>query len=46
VLDEETFNLMEEEVPRLWGKIVLQMAKILSKRLRQTSGVLAEYISG
>lgn len=46
VLDEETFNLMEEEVPRLWGKMVLQLAKILSKRLRQTSGVLAEYISG
>jgi len=46
VLDEEGFSRMEEEVPRLWGKILLQMARILSKRLRQTSGVLAEYISG
>lgn len=45
VLDEEGFNQMEEEVPRLWGKILLQLAKILSKRLRQTSGVLAEYLS-
>jgi CRP/FNR family transcriptional regulator, cyclic AMP receptor protein len=45
VLDEEGFNRMEEDVPRLWGKVLLQMARILSKRLRQTSGVLAEYIS-
>lgn len=45
ILDEEGFKQMEEEVPRLWGKVLLQLAKIISKRLRQTSGVLAEYLA-
>lgn len=45
VLDEEGFERMSEEVPRLWGKIVLRMASTLSRRLRQTSGILAEYLS-
>lgn len=45
VLDEEAFDRMAEEVPRLWGKILLRLASTLSKRLRQTSGILAEYLS-
>lgn len=44
LLDEKSFDLMAEEVPRLWGKILLRLARTLSKRLRQTSGVLAEYL--
>ncbi|HPX60683.1 MAG TPA: cyclic nucleotide-binding domain-containing protein [Deltaproteobacteria bacterium] len=44
VLNSENFGRMEEDAPRLWGRIMLQLAGILSKRLRQTSGVLAEYL--
>lgn len=44
VLNDASFNIMAEEVPRLWGKILLQLAKIMSRRLRQTSGILAEYL--
>jgi CRP-like cAMP-binding protein len=46
VLTEEQFDRMAETLPRLWGKILRQLAKILSRRLRQTSGMLAEYIQG
>ncbi len=45
VLTEESFAAMAENHPRLWGKMVLKIAHILSRRLRQTSGVLAEYLS-
>ncbi len=44
VLSVENFARMGEDVPRLWGKILLQLSRVLSKRLRQTSGILAEYI--
>ena len=44
LLDEKSFDLMAEEVPRLWGKILLRLARTLSKRLRQTSGILADYL--
>lgn len=43
-MTEESFDRMGEEVPRLWGKLLLQLARVLSKRLRQTSGILAEYM--
>lgn len=46
VLSEERFDQMAEEVPRLWGKLLLQLARIMSRRLRQTSGILAEYMQG
>lgn len=45
VLNEESFAQMADQMPRLWGKMLLQLARTLSKRLRQTSGVLAEYLS-
>lgn len=45
VLDEERLAQMADQMPRLWGKMLLQLARTLSKRLRQTSGVLAEYLS-
>ncbi|CAH2032024.1 cyclic nucleotide-binding domain-containing protein [Trichlorobacter ammonificans] len=44
VLDEESFDRMAEEVPRLWGKVLKNLACVLSRRLRQTSGILAEYL--
>ncbi len=44
VLSEESFEKMAEEVPRLWGKLLLRLARIMSRRLRQTSGILAEYL--
>ena len=45
VLSEENFDLMAEEVPRLWGKLLRQLARTMSRRLRQTSGILADYLS-
>jgi len=45
VLDEQRFAQLADQMPRLWGKLLLQLARTLSKRLRQTSGVLAEYLS-
>lgn len=45
VLDEKSFDQMADQMPRLWGKMLMQLARMLSKRLRQTSGVLAEYLS-
>lgn len=45
VLTAESLATMAEQHPRLWGKLMLKVARILSKRLRQTSGVLAEYLS-
>ena len=45
VLTEESLATMAESHPRLWGKLMLKVARILSRRLRQTSGVLAEYLS-
>lgn len=44
LLSDYSFERMEEEAPRLWGKILMRLARILSKRLRQTSGILAEYM--
>lgn len=44
ILSGEQFAIMSEEVPRLWGKVLLRLARTLSRRLRQTSSVLAEYL--
>lgn len=40
----EGYLKLAEEAPRLWGKLVVRIAEILCRRLRQTSGVLAEYL--
>lgn len=45
VLSDASFERMAEEAPRLWGRILLRLAQTLSKRLRQTSGILAEYLA-
>lgn len=44
VLNIERLNQMKEDVPKLWGEVLLQLARMLSKRLRLTSGVLTEYL--
>lgn len=44
VLTKEGYERLTVEFPRLWGKLVVKIAVILSRRLRKTSGVLAEYL--
>lgn len=44
VLTRDRFDVLQEEYPRLWGKLVARIASVLSRRLRRTSGVLAEYL--
>lgn len=44
VLTKANSERLTKEYPRLWGKLVIKVARILSRRLRQTSGVLAEYL--
>lgn len=44
VMMHDRFDQLMEEYPRLWGKIVRRIASVLSKRLRRTSGILAEYL--
>ncbi|MEI6207005.1 MAG: cyclic nucleotide-binding domain-containing protein [Desulfuromonadales bacterium] len=44
ILTKEGYERLSNEYPRLWGKLVVKIAKTLSRRLRQTSGILAEYL--
>lgn len=44
VLTAEGYEKLAEEYPRLWGKLVVSIAGVLSRRLRRTSGILAEYL--
>lgn len=44
VLTKEGYEQLADEYPRLWGKLVVTIAGVLSRRLRRTSGVLAEYL--
>lgn len=44
VLTKDKFFYLMEETPRLGLKLVLKIAKSLSLRLRQTSGVLIDYL--
>ena len=44
VLNKDKFFYLMEETPRLGLKLVLKIAKSLSLRLRQTSGVLIDYL--
>ena len=44
VLTKKGYEQLSEEYPRLWGKLVVKIAEILSRRLRKTSGILAEYL--
>lgn len=44
VLTTEGYERLADEYPRLWGKLVVNIAGVLSRRLRRTSGILAEYL--
>jgi len=44
VLTREEFNGILEETPRLGLKLLLKMAKSMSQRLRQPSGLLVAYL--
>jgi CRP-like cAMP-binding protein len=46
VLTGEGFARLSLEVPRLAFKVLLKLSKLLSQRLRQTSGVLVDHLSG
>ena len=44
VLKQVSFRELAEVHPRLYGKLAEKIARVLSQRLRQTSGALAEYV--
>ena len=46
VLTGEGFTRLASEVPRLAIKILLKISKLISQRLRHTSGTLVEYLGG
>jgi CRP-like cAMP-binding protein len=45
VLTAEDFARLSSELPKLAMKVLLKISKLLSQRLRQTSGMLADHIS-
>jgi CRP-like cAMP-binding protein len=46
VLTAEDFARLSEEVPHLATKVLHEIARLLSERLRQTSAALVDYIGG
>jgi CRP/FNR family transcriptional regulator, cyclic AMP receptor protein len=44
VLDAIGFDLLYEKYTRVWGKLIYPIVRSMSKRLRQTSGILADYL--
>ena len=46
VLTAEDFARLSSELPKLAMKVLLKISKLLSQRLRQTSGMLADHING
>ena len=45
VLTGEGFAHLSSEVPRLAVKVLLKISKLISQRLRQTSGALVDYLT-
>ena len=46
VLTADDFARLASEIPRLAIKVLLKISKLLSQRLRHTTGVLADHIGG
>ncbi len=46
VLTGEDFTRLSSEVPRLAVKVLLKISKLISQRLRQTSGALVDHLGG
>jgi len=44
VLTGEAFARLSSEIPRLAIKVLLKVSKLISQRLRQTSGALVDYL--
>ena len=44
VLEQMNFDLLFENNTRVWGKLIRPLVKSITKRFRQTSGLLAEYL--
>jgi len=44
VLEQFSFELICENNPRVWAKLIKPLIKSMTKRFRQTSGLLAEYL--
>jgi CRP/FNR family transcriptional regulator, cyclic AMP receptor protein len=44
ILTGEGFNRLCNEAPRLGVKVLMKISKLISQRLRQTSGTLLEYL--
>ena len=44
VLEQMSFDLLFENNTRVWGKLIKPLVKSITKRFRQTSGLLAEYL--
>jgi CRP-like cAMP-binding protein len=44
VLTGEAFSRLSSEVPRLAIKVLLKISKLISQRLRQTSGALVDFL--
>lgn len=46
VLTEERFERLATDQPRLWGVLLMKLGRLLSQRLRQTSGALVDHLPG
>ena len=44
ILSRDDFARLERDHPRVWGRLLWKIAKLLSQRLRQTSGKLADLL--
>jgi CRP-like cAMP-binding protein len=46
VLSQAGFERIADAYPKLWGTLLLKLARLMSQRLRQTSGVLVDHLGG
>lgn len=46
ILTRDDFNRLVQEKPALGVKILMRIARLLSQRLRRTSGILVDYLEG
>jgi len=44
ILTKQRFEEMADTHPKLWGSMLLKFGKLMSQRLRETSGVLVDYL--
>ncbi|NGZ29054.1 MAG: cyclic nucleotide-binding domain-containing protein [Magnetococcales bacterium] len=44
VLTKDKFEIMADKHPKVWGTFLLKLCKLLSQRLRETSGELVDYL--